>query len=366
MRKLFKIAFHTLRNHGPKMVLTRFYNFNVVKFKRLISKPDVENIKRWANLKGRFEGQRVFVIGNGPSLNKTPLYLLKNEYTAGFNRFNLMFERNGWIPKFYMITDDLVVRDMAKDVNNDVLPYVEYGIFPDIHPSNINFQKYINKRENVLWIKTDNPGFNTELPKCGINYTVVNACLQVMAYFGFKEIYLLGVDASISFTAHKSDTTNTRDLTSKEDDPNHFDPRYFGKGRKFHYQPMSEIVDKFKDAKVFLEGLGIKIVNAGVNGQLEVFTRESLESVLNYSDEQKEKLFLEAINDDNKPQTYREYISDAVILKSADDFTPEMAKAVASFEEGVKLVPKAVFTHIAYGPYNNQYVFVKRKVALSK
>src|ERR1700755_2894836 len=70
-----------------------------VKRKLTLNKRSAEN---WKNLKGAYAGKRVFLVGNGPSLNKTPLHLLANEYTMCFNRFNIMFERLGWIPTFYM------------------------------------------------------------------------------------------------------------------------------------------------------------------------------------------------------------------------------------------------------------------------
>ncbi len=343
------------------MVLNRLWRYGIVKLKRVVSKKDKENIEKWKALKNKYNGERVFVIGNGPSLNKTPLYLLKNEYTVCFNRINLMFERNGWIPSFYMITDDLVVRDMVEEVNNDILPKVKYGFFPDLHPYNINFQRYIKKRDNVLWIKTDKPGFTIDLPNCGINNTVVNAGLQIMAYLGFKEIYLLGVDASIAFSDHKTKTDNQRELTSEADDPNHFDPRYFGKGRKYHYQPMYEIVEKFKVAKSFLENLGIKIINAGVNGKLEVYKRQSLESILNLDEQEKEKLFMQTVtHNGNDTVGFDEYFANAIQLTNAKDFTADMEKIVIPVDEGAKLISKAIFTHIPYGPYRNKYVFLKR------
>ena len=37
-------------------------------------------------------GKRVFLIGNGPSLNKTNLDLIKNEYSIAMNRISLIYE----------------------------------------------------------------------------------------------------------------------------------------------------------------------------------------------------------------------------------------------------------------------------------
>ena len=70
------------------------------------------NKNQWKQLQNKFKGQRVFLIGNGPSLNKTSLYLLKDEYTICFNHFYLFEERLIWSPTFYCITDNLVLKDL--------------------------------------------------------------------------------------------------------------------------------------------------------------------------------------------------------------------------------------------------------------
>ena len=61
-------------------------------------------------------------------------------------------------------------------------------------------------------------------------------------YLGFKEIYLLGVD--MNYLNQKSVTKeDKRDWIAKDDDdPNHFDPRYFGKGKKYHRPRIDDLV----------------------------------------------------------------------------------------------------------------------------
>jgi hypothetical protein len=359
MKQYLTITYHSLRNHGVKLVTLRFLKFFIVKLKRLFQHDDSNNLAKWNSLKNKYNGQRVFIIGNGPSLNETPLYLLKNEYTLCFNHFNLMFDRIGWVPDFYMVTDDMVIRDAAEELNKNILPKVKYGFFPDLHPNNTNFKKYVNEADNVLWLKTDNPKFCLDLPNCGINNTVVNAGLQVMAFLGFKEIYLLGVDASYSFEAHKVKKINTRDLVSEEADPNHFDPRYFGKGKKYHYQPMYEMVEKFKVAKRFFSDIGVEIFNAGVRGKLEVFERKSLIEILNYSEEKIKKLFVESIN---KKLTDKDleifFASNEVCF--IDESWNDLDIFFTEEDTGKKIINKALLTHVPFGPYKGKYLFINR------
>jgi len=51
-----------------------------------------DTIQKVQALKDLHKGERCFIIGNGPSLKKTDLAKLRNEYTFGMNRFYLAFQ----------------------------------------------------------------------------------------------------------------------------------------------------------------------------------------------------------------------------------------------------------------------------------
>ena len=48
---------------------------------------------------------RVFIIGNGPSLAHTPLEKLNDEITIAMNKINLIFEDASWRPTYYIFYD---------------------------------------------------------------------------------------------------------------------------------------------------------------------------------------------------------------------------------------------------------------------
>ena len=357
MKHYYKLAYNSLKNYGLSVVAGRLWKFFIVKMKRFFLLKSSVNEKKWADLKDKYKGKRVFVLGNGPSLNETPLYLLKDEYKICFNHFYLMIPRLGWKPNFFMVVDDMVIKDMPEEFKKNLLPNMEYSFFPDVHPNNTDFRKYMPALDNVLWMHNDYAGFRSDLPKCGINNTVVNASLQVMAHLGFSEIYVLGVDASYSFKAHKSKNLTNRDIESDGDDPNHFDPRYFGKGKKYHHQPMDEMVRRIGLARVFLEGEGVKIINAGLGGKLDVLERKPLKEVLGYSDEKTISLF------ENLVKEYIpnfKYDSSEVVQEVSNDLLKK-DYFIMSQNPGKKQITKLINTHFALGPYNNSYVFVKQK-----
>ena len=58
-------------------------------------------------LKNQYSGERIFVIGNGPSLSETPLEQLDSEYTFALNRVNLIYDDVDWRPDFYLFLNNL-------------------------------------------------------------------------------------------------------------------------------------------------------------------------------------------------------------------------------------------------------------------
>jgi hypothetical protein len=97
---------------------------------------------------------------------------------------------------------------------------------------------------------------------------------------GFDPIYLIGCDTS--YTVPESvqiESDDPRKLTSTEEDPNHFDPHYFGPGRKWQNPDVRFMVEDYEKARRSADRSGIGIYNATVGGQLEVFPRVDYRSV---------------------------------------------------------------------------------------
>jgi len=344
----------TIQNDGLKVFLIRMKDFSIVKLKRAFRPRDKKNILKWQGIKDEYKGKRIFLIGNGPSLNRMPLYLLKDEYTMCFNRFNLMFERLNFIPDFYVVVDDLVIRDNYKEMNREILPVMKYAFFPDIHPSNLEVTNYIDNRDNVFWYNADKPAFSIDLPKCGINKTVVNAGLQIAAHMGFTEIYLIGVDMTFSDQHVKKITS--RNWEAKEDDPNHFDPRYFQKGKKYHNPTVHEMIEKFETAKKFFDKLGVKIYNAGMGGKLEVFPRVEFTSLF-IADKQKTEQALDAYSALKKSNISFKYIQEQAKELNGTAFPPLFK---TSLEKGAALMPGLIQQYIPIGPFEDTYYFIQR------
>ncbi len=319
-----------------------------------------DNEKKWIFLKNKYKGKRIFLIGNGPSLNNTPLYLLKNDYTLVFNRFHMFYERLNWKPKFYMCIDPEVLTDISNEINENLENY-DYVFLHSQHSQNIRTS------ENLLFMHpiARVPYFSERLPLASAGGTVAYIGLQVLFYLGFKEIYLIGVDQNYVIHETAKITSGIKIQSQNDDDPNHFDPRYFGKGRKYH-QPVLDtqirMIKAFEKAASVAKRKNIKIFNAGINGKLEVYPRIDFNSLFNYSEKEKFNLFAETFQFILKVDTFSE------LSEKVNTFTEigEAIKCKSMFLLNMNTKTEVrlsnyIMEYYIFGPYNQLYLFIKRQ-----
>ena len=75
-----------------------------------------ESVRRLQRYKDKHKGQRCFIIGNGPSLNKMDLTALKDEITFGLNRVYLLFDRVGFSTTYYVSVNKYVIEQCAEEI----------------------------------------------------------------------------------------------------------------------------------------------------------------------------------------------------------------------------------------------------------
>ncbi|EKE75365.1 6-hydroxymethylpterin diphosphokinase MptE-like protein [Gallaecimonas xiamenensis] len=240
--------------------------------------PDTKKIR---SLKGKFAGKRCFILGNGPSLNKVDLSLLKNEYSFAVNGIFYKTDECGYRPTFYVVEDKAVMADNIERINEYEAPY---KFFP------INYRSKVKNRKNCLFFRMNTgfykecspnygvPRFSTDASRrlyCGQSVTMIN--LQLAHYLGFSEVYLIGMD--FNYEIPKSAVVNGKEILSTEDDCNHFHPEYFGKGKTWHDPQLDKVLNSYKMMKIVYEASNRRIFNATVGGKLEVFERVDFDSL---------------------------------------------------------------------------------------
>lgn len=232
-------------------------------------------------LRDKWRGERCVIIGNGPSINRTDLTKLRSENTFAVNGIFYKSEAMGFDPTFFVVEDSSVMKENVEAIKNYK---AQYKLFPTL------YRTLHPKEENVFFFLMNRgfyekespayciPRFSTDAARrlyCGQSVTHIN--LQLAYYFGFSEVYLIGVDFSyvIPDTAiRKGDL-----ILSTEDDPNHFHGDYFGKGKTWKDPKLHRVKLNYELARDMFEADGRKVYNATKGGALEVFERRDYDEI---------------------------------------------------------------------------------------
>lgn len=232
-------------------------------------------------LRNKYIGEdRAFIIGNGPSLNETDLSQLRDEVTFCVNGFFLKLPELDWTPTFYVVEDHLVAEDRRDAINALEGPTKLFPAYLGYCLDRSDDTIFYNHRPRKSY--PDGFDFSTEADK--ITYTgctVTMSCMQLAHYMGFRELYLIGVDASyeIPDDVETSEDYSTGVIDMKSDDTNHFHPDYFGKGFRWHDPQVNMMISAYEEAERVTRHLGRPIYNATLGGMLEVFERRDFHEI---------------------------------------------------------------------------------------
>lgn len=143
------------------------------------------------------------------------------------------------------------------------------------------FRGLLREGADVYWYESLSPGrnllerFEQDLTKGARGGgTILTAALQIAWCLGFRRFFLIGVDASYTIPPSVAQSGGDRfgtgvqiNLESRaNDDPNHFDPRYFGAGARWHDPNVDEMKRGFDAARRAIEFLGGEIFNSTEGG----------------------------------------------------------------------------------------------------
>jgi hypothetical protein len=221
-----------------------------------------ESMARLAEIKNIHKGKRAFIIGNGPSLKQTDLGKLKEEFTFGLNRVYLMFPELGFGTTYFVSVNDLVIEQCIHDISALPMPkflsWHAHRFFP-LGPLPATF----------LYSTYDNPAFARDVRhRVWESATVTYVALQLAFHLGFEQVILVGVD-HVTNVPGKANTT----IVSQGDDPNHFNPAYFGKGFRWQLPDfeMSEV--GYRLARQAYAADGRQVLDATIGGKLTIFPK---------------------------------------------------------------------------------------------
>ena len=219
-------------------------------------------------LKDKHKGERCFIIGNGPSLARTNLEALAGEYTFGLNRIYLLFDRLSFRPSYYVCVNPYLIEQTWEDILT--IPCPKF--------ISLAGQAYLPQQEDIVFLRTFfRPAHFSYSPARGIweSATVTYCAMQLAYYIGFHEVILIGVDHNFSTKGEPNEL-----VVSTGDDSNHFDLNYFGQGFRWQLPDLAMSEIGYRLAKEAYERCGRRILDATLDGCLEIFPKVSFNDII--------------------------------------------------------------------------------------
>jgi hypothetical protein len=223
-------------------------------------------VEGWHN---RHAGEKAVILCNGPSLLQTDFSLLKDVFTFGLNKINLLFDKTDFRPSCIATSQEFVMEQNADFFNETDIPL----FFGDIGT------RFIRDRPNVHFLHESHARFFAR--DCGWSFygghTVTFMALQLAFHMGFREVALVGCD-------HNFATKGPANLVAVAEGPDlsHFDPNYFAHGSRWVLPDLFQSEVSYRMARDAYEAFGRRVINATAGGKLEIFDREPLEAFLSH------------------------------------------------------------------------------------
>lgn len=229
-----------------------------------------QNREKIDTFRGIHQGERCFLIANGPSLKNTDLDLLKNEYSFGLNRIYLNFQRTSFRPTYFVSINELILEQFHQEISQLQIPKF----------LNWNRRSYFEST-NTLYLKSKlvfSDFFQQDLTQPMVfGATVTFVALQLAFFMGFQKVIIVGLDHDFI----DKGTPNKTKIRNVEIDENHFDPQYFPKGTKWQLPDLARSNLDYTLARNAFELDNREIVDATIGGKCDIFKKVDYLSLFN-------------------------------------------------------------------------------------
>ncbi|SDX55895.1 hypothetical protein [Roseicitreum antarcticum] len=217
------------------------------------------------DLKDRNRGKPMLVVGNGPSLNQTPLDDFAHVPSVGMNKIDMLYPRTTWRPEVVVCLNNLVAKQ-----NQDVFAASNIPTF--VAWKARWYMRAESRRKLNFFNTTLSNAFATDaLSGFGSSATVTYIALQMAYWMGADPVIIFGVDHSFKYTGPEA-TYQKREGP----DTNHFDPNYFKSGTYWGTPDLDQSEIDYGLARQAFEADGRKVYDATIGGKLGIFEKISV------------------------------------------------------------------------------------------
>ena len=238
---------------------------------RLLLEWRLKHRKRLLKFRDLHRGCSCFIIGNGPSLNRMDLSLLKGRYLFGLNKVHLLLERGDLDLSYHVAVNPLVIEQSIREFELLRCPsFISFGAARKLTRG----VDHLHMLATNSYFPTPYSFYPDPLRPISEGYTVTYVAMQLAFYMGFEKVFLVGVDHNFKVVGKP----NEEQRLSGED-PNHFDPRYFS-DMNWHLPDLESSELSYHLARYFYNRSGREILDATVGGNLQIFPKISYEEAL--------------------------------------------------------------------------------------
>lgn len=237
--------------------------------KHTSTKPATEPVdfERLRQFKDIHAGQRVVILGNGPSLNNMDLSFLANEIVFGMNKIYLGFEKFGFYPRYFVAVDDLVLEQAHNEIAKiSCIKFVTHRAAGFLPATPLTFHMNTDHGLPERFYHDITSGVRE-------GHTVMHATLQIARYMGFSEVVIIGMDHRFKTQSGPNQVTYMAGP-----DPNHFTDAYFS-GHNWNGPNLIQAERSYAAARAAFEAEGKRIIDATLDGACEVFEKADYRAV---------------------------------------------------------------------------------------
>ena len=270
-----EIEFQKFVDDGLKRRRIKAPFMNLARLVRLFFYQFTTSHRRLKEFKDKYNGERCFIVGNGPSLTIDDLEKLKDEHCFGFNRIYELFDKTSWRPEFYMVLDNDVMKTVAQNIHlvdaklkllnimgktmglkedDSTIFFCSYGLY---RVKEFCFEKRRISKDISRYIS--------------LTFSVTAAAIETAIYMGFKEIYIIGLDNNFSRWIDRNGKIHFKNVEDYK----------LIKAHDFNYFCYQDAVNSCFDCyRKYADENGIKIFNATRGGNLHAYERVDIDSIL--------------------------------------------------------------------------------------